>query len=763
MRKKASVLPEVERSMKRFLTLANKRFRGENYRRVDTENNFVIGSEKDLGFWKSEYGGEDDDYKIPTDKSLEDINEFFMSFMKKQDWYDDSTVELSLDYGEKNWMEFAVILKGKQASSQQSRTAGDECSDKTKTMDYVKCRAEKMEKEQGYPVDKAFATAWSIACKHKKLPDSGEHCQKKPSEYFPKKKKATNGETIMKNRKNAGVEDMFSKPHESVRTFVGEDDLLGTEDYQEMLAEEMTARFEKGKPADPTENMSPEDKKKWNDEKVNKDNWEEKLKGKKAGRSVRESEMEEGKVYKGTFGTSTWHFKPTASASKSGKVKGLIMGSDDKKPKSAFIGKKTGWDGVEWEEASDAPSKMKSATENIMAGHTPESFKQWCKDNPDACAEWQENTEKYKDVVKDQHKKADCGCDGYQVFYVQPEQPDYFEDYVPEYFAPEPEPYSPLDMSMYEQMLGLPRFATSKKKDVIEHQPLTMDMYEQMLGSSRFAKPIHQKQYEEANTLSGVDPQIAAIMVQSGNGETDKVSVVPAKPNAVSLHPSQTTMRIKQSVGMALGMLRKGKIGGNLGAIISKDNHIMDGHHRWAAAILAGGSKAKVGGYQADENGEVLIRILNILTKGYFGVRNGKKGTGNIQDFNKAKTEEVLRDFVANGVGGEHPFSAEEVQSLLKKAYGSVEKGIKVMSGNADLISKKIPSWAPARKEMPVIKKDQLPEAVSVLNKGQVDWSPTYVRASGEKVADNVEQILKDNEALIESLNAQTKIIKDLF
>ena len=702
------------------------------------------------------------------------------------------------------------------------KKAGDGCSDKTKTMDYVKCRAEKMEKEQGYPVDKAFATAWSIACKHKKLPDSGEHCQKKPSEYFPKKKKATNGETIMKNRKNAGVEDMFSKPHESVRTFVGEDDLLDTEDYQEMLAGHTPESFKQ------MMKKNPDLAEEW---KANTEKYKDVVKDqhKKAGRSVREYEMEEGKVYKGTFGTSTWHFKPTASASKSGKVKGLIMGSDDKKPKSAFIGKKTGWDGVEWEEASDAPSKMKSAGGDIMAGHTPESFKKWCKDNPDACAEWQENTEKYKDVVKDQHKKADCGCDGYQVFYVQPEQPDYFEDYVPEYFAPEPEPYTPLDMSMYEQMLGLPRFAanddwtvegfpptsdkrkiekykgsekdlvkylkgenidqwedltiedskgneyeidrgklvklgsTSKKKDVIKHQPLTMDMYEQMLGSPRFAKPIHQKQYEEANTLSGVDPQIAAIMVQSGNGETDKVSVVPAKPNAVSLHPSQTTMRIKQSVGMALGMLRKGKIGGNLGAIISKDNHIMDGHHRWAAAILAGGSKAKVGGYQADENGEVLIRILNILTKGYFGVRNGKKGTGNIQDFNKAKTEEVLRDFATNGVGGEHPFSAEEVQSLLTKAYGSVEKGIKVMSGNADLISKKIPSWAPARKEMPVIKKDQLPEAVSVLNKGQVDWSPTYVRASGEKVADNVDQILEDNEALIESLNAQTKIIEDLF
>ena len=79
----------------------------------------------------------------------------------------------------------------------------------------------------------------------------------------------------MKN-KNAGVEDLFSKPHESVRTFVSEDDLLATEEFESMLAEEMLARFEKGKPADPTENMSPEDAKKWNDEKVNKDNYKEK-------------------------------------------------------------------------------------------------------------------------------------------------------------------------------------------------------------------------------------------------------------------------------------------------------------------------------------------------------------------------------------------------------------------------------------------------------------------------------------------------------
>jgi hypothetical protein len=179
------------------------------------------------------------------------------------------------------------------------RVAEDECSGKTNTLDYVKCRATKMEKEQGTPADKAFPTAWSIACKYKRdqLSDADEHCQKKPSEYFKSKKAKDDymstskkhiaseqdimaGHTpesfkkmmeenpelkeewekqIEENRgvvsslaeKWAGASDLFSKPHESVRTFVGEDE------------NEIMAKFEKGVSADPTENMSPEDKKKW--------------------------------------------------------------------------------------------------------------------------------------------------------------------------------------------------------------------------------------------------------------------------------------------------------------------------------------------------------------------------------------------------------------------------------------------------------------------------------------------------------------------
>lgn len=279
----------------------------------------------------------------------------------------------------------------------------------------------------------------------------------------------------------------------------------------------------------------------------------------------------------------------------------------------------------------------------------------------------------------------------------------------------------------------------------------------------RVAKPIHQQQFEQAGTLSGVDPIIAKVMVVSGDKKRDKISVAPATPTASKLGPSQSTVRVLQAVDMALGMLETGEIGGNLNAIISKDGRIMDGHHRWAGAILAGGTTAKVSGYVAQIEGKTLVRVLNILTKGYFGVRNGKKGSGDISDLNPAKIEQVLRDFVANGSQGSHAKSADKVKEILEKAFGDVETGIKTMKDNAKLINTSLPSWAPARKEMPVIKKQQVPEAAKLLNDGAVDWNTPYSRAASAKLANEVEMILENNEDILGVLEAQINMIEDLF
>lgn len=234
------------------------------------------------------------------------------------------------------------------------------------------------------------------------------------------------------------------------------------------------------------------------------------------------------------------------------------------------------------------------------------------------------------------------------------------------------------------------------------------------------------KEIENAGRLSNVDPVLAKYLVHTGlddgSASDDKVSVKPAVFGAASLKPSQTTIKLWGVVGMALMMIRKGKIGGNLGAIISSDNYIMDGHHRWAATILAGGPDKKVGGFQAAIPGKELIKVLNIITKGLFKVPAGNKGTGNITNVNPDATRALLEQYVVEGIKGEYPVSAEQVRKDLTTGFGSVERGIEVMSDRAKLVRKTVPSWAPVRSDMPVIEPEEAPEAAKLLDQGKINW-----------------------------------------
>ncbi len=250
-----------------------------------------------------------------------------------------------------------------------------------------------------------------------------------------------------------------------------------------------------------------------------------------------------------------------------------------------------------------------------------------------------------------------------------------------------------------------------------------------LLRAIKLADSIFEEQFQDASALSAVDPSVAALMVQSGDGKLDKVSVSKASIDAESLKPSQTTMVLDKTIQMALLMLQKGKTGGDLGAMISADNHILDGHHRWAATILAGGGK--VGGYKASLKGPDLLRVLNIVSKGAFGVRNGKPGKGSISLFTPQNVRKMLEDYAQNGYGGEFPRSPENVQGLLTDfGGGDLEAGIEKMSQNVKNMSKQVPSWAPDRADMPVIEPEQVPEAASMLNKGDVDWAPPYKQAA---------------------------------
>ena len=234
-----------------------------------------------------------------------------------------------------------------------------------------------------------------------------------------------------------------------------------------------------------------------------------------------------------------------------------------------------------------------------------------------------------------------------------------------------------------------------------------------------------REQIEKADQLRNVDPTLAKALVESGDHTDDRVSVSKKTFSASALKPSQTTMVLEKSVGMAFGMLQ-GFLNTDLGAIISKDNHIMDGHHRWSAAIIANGGGVSVGGYKADLLGAMLVRVLNIMTKGFFGKRNGKPGTGSITEYTPRNVEAILRAYVVSGIPGDHPVSSEKVQQILVDNFGSVEDGIETMSQNVRAMSQQVPSWAPDRVDMPVIDPKQVPQAAKLLNEGDVHWHPPH-------------------------------------
>lgn len=83
-------------------------------------------------------------------------------------------------------------------------------------------------------------------------------------------------------------------------------------------------------------------------------------------------------------------------------------------------------------------------------------------------------------------------------------------------------------------------------------------------------------------TLSNVDFRVAKAAVGTGDG-TDIVSSKKVSIPCYKLKPSQREIVIEKTLGFALNTKPCGgkwDVGGDLGAIVSKDNFIMDGHHR---------------------------------------------------------------------------------------------------------------------------------------------------------------------------------------
>jgi len=246
--------------------------------------------------------------------------------------------------------------------------------------------------------------------------------------------------------------------------------------------------------------------------------------------------------------------------------------------------------------------------------------------------------------------------------------------------------------------------------------------------------------------LSAVDSDIAKKAIQTGmkdGNQKDDQAITSQIDSGFStaaseLKPGQTEVIPEKATSIAIGMLNSGKAGGPLGAIVSGDMHIMDGHHRWAGTVLVDPG-ASVSGLKIDVPGEALVGILNVYTKGALGREQGNPGKGNVKEFTKDKIASVLDNFMQKGCkigvvddkGGysETDIDGKKVSELLGKmngANGDANKGKELMAANADKLKKEIPDWAPPRVDMPVINSNELEALIAKLKSGEFDIVAPY-------------------------------------
>ena len=162
---------------------------------------------------------------------------------------------------------------------------------------------------------------------------------------------------------------------------------------------------------------------------------------------------------------------------------------------------------------------------------------------------------------------------------------------------------------------------------------------------------------KRANFLSRTGTKDAEAPDDVINVDHMEKGIAPAR----SLKPSQSSMNIGKALAMALNMMWDGheiSAGGDLGAFVSKEGFIMDGHHRWIATGMIN-PDLQIGGYLVQFPGEKLVSILNAMTKGMFRVKKGKPATGGFDQFTPDKIRATLMNYAKNG--GAWGMKAEDV------------------------------------------------------------------------------------------------------
>ncbi len=205
---------------------------------------------------------------------------------------------------------------------------------------------------------------------------------------------------------------------------------------------------------------------------------------------------------------------------------------------------------------------------------------------------------------------------------------------------------------------------------------------------------------------------------EDGQMNDDMIKAKKVSIPAKDLKPSQDAVYLSKALGMAIG----GVEGGELGAIISNDNYILDGHHRWAATMF-NNPNAKIIGTKVDLPIGDLVPVLRALGDVFGNARRGEPKGGDTNIF-KASIKDAIAA-VQSGANMNPKFFDQE------KAFKWFDDngGAKALQKSLAMVqSTPPPSDAPPRSEMPVIDADKGEDkkAAELLKKGKLDVKAPY-------------------------------------
>lgn len=246
----------------------------------------------------------------------------------------------------------------------------------------------------------------------------------------------------------------------------------------------------------------------------------------------------------------------------------------------------------------------------------------------------------------------------------------------------------------------------------------------------------------QAKANAGVSIAAAQTGIKDGTAPQDDVATT--KDNASfacnKLMPGQTTMDLDKFIGMSIQMFLKiggfpGGPGGDLGAIISQDFRIMDGHHRWAGSLLVN-PNSQVSGLMINIPAQKLVGILNVWTVAHGGA--GKTSTHTIKEITGDVISKRMIELCKSGLtGGKSPISAEQLAAAAKKQNITFEQMAATAKKNWDSYNpaSKLESWMPTKIDMPAIEPEQLAQVKADIESGKMDINPPYSKAVKDQAA----------------------------